>query len=159
MTPRHSSWYRKFTAIARCLAGYVLASIASGVIQVSFVLPPLELLGADSDRQIAAGIWLLLATLHSGIFGAPFALVAIVVAEWKGFATPVYYVGAGLAIAALGFLAQVSGHGFDQPLPSILYVLTAFLAAGLSAGFVYWSVSGRHAGKHLQLPPLSAAKG
>lgn len=148
MTPpvvKQSSWLSKLATIGRCTAGYLLASTVAGVVQVSFVLPPFELVAADSDRQIAAGIWMLLAALHSGIFGAPFALVALAVAEWKRAASPIYYLAAGFGIATLGFLAQISGHGFEQPLSVILYVLAAFLTAGLSAGLVYWLISGRHA--------------
>lgn len=133
-------------AVLRCLAGYILASLAAGFVQVAFVLPPYELVGASADRLTAAGIWLLLATLHSGIFGAPFALIALMVAEWRCFRGPIYYAATGFGMAMLGFLAQISGHGFAQPMMVLLYVLTAFTLAGVSAGLVYWLVSGRKAG-------------
>lgn len=135
-------------AVLRCVAGYILASLAAGIVQVAFVLPPYELVGAGADRLSAAGIWLLLATLHSGIFGAPFALVALAVAEWRCFTGPVYYAAVGFSMAMLGFLAQISGHGFTQPVMVLLYVLVAFTLAGVSAGLVYWLVSGRRAGAH-----------
>lgn len=150
MTPtvaQQFRWYGRLATALRCVGGYLLASIACGVVQVSFVLPPLELITADTDRQIAAGIWMLLASLHSAIFGAPFALVALLVAEWKRLVNPIFYIAAGFSIAVLGFLTQISGYGFEQPLSVILYVLAAFLTGGMSAGLVYWLVSGRHAGK------------
>lgn len=134
-------------AALRCLAGYILASVAAGLMQVAFVLPPYELVGADADRLTAAGIWLLLATLHSGIFGAPFGLVALVLAEWRRFRGPIYYAAVGFGIAMLGFLAQVSGQGFEQPTKVLLYVLTAFTVAGIGAGLIYWLVAGRKAGE------------
>lgn len=133
-------------AVLRCVAGYILASLAAGIVQVAFVLPPHELISTSADRLTAAGIWLLLATLHSGIFGAPFAIVALAVAEWRCFRGPIYYAAAGFGMAMLGFLAQISGHGFDQPVMVLLYVLAAFTLAGIVAGLVYWLVSGRSAG-------------
>ncbi|MCL4767823.1 MAG: hypothetical protein KJZ80_16470 [Hyphomicrobiaceae bacterium] len=134
-------------AIARCTAGYVLACAVSGAIQVAFVLPPLELVGAGPDRLAAAGIWALLATLHSGIFAAPFVLVGLVLAELKGLRSPAYYAAVGFGIAALGFLTQMTGHGFEQPIIVTLYVLTALVSAAVGGSLVYWLVSGRHAGR------------
>jgi len=143
----NGSGYRTLAAIVRCTAGYIAACAIAGVVQVAFVLPPLELAGADTDRQMAAAVWALLAALHSGIFGAPFALAALVLAEWRGLKVPIYYLGAGFGIATLGFLAQMPPYEFMQPVVVPLFVLAALLTAGLSAGLVYWLISGRHAGK------------
>lgn len=134
-------------AIFRCLAGYLAACVAAGLVQVSFVLPPHELVLAGADRLTAAGIWLLLATLHNGIFGAPFAILAIVVAESRSLKSPFYYAAAGFGISMLGFLAQISGHGFDQPMNVLLFLLAGFTAAGVIAGLVYWRLAGRRAGR------------
>lgn len=145
-------------AVLRCLAGYILASLAAGIVQVAFVLPPHELIGASADRLTAAGIWLLLATLHSGIFGAPLALIALALAEWRCFRGQIYYMAAGFGMAMLGFLAQISGHGFEQPTMVLLYVLTVFTVAGISAGLVYWLVAGRKAGSRGLRPASSISR-
>lgn len=134
-------------AVFRCLAGYVVACIAAGVIQVFFVLPPSELVFAGTDRLTAAGIWLLLATLHSGNFGAPFATIALVVAEWRRLRSPIYYAAAGFGISMVGYLTQITGHGFEQSVAVILYLLAGFAAAGVTAGLAYWLLAGRHAGR------------
>lgn len=139
--------YAMLAAIVRCTAGYVLACAVSGIIQVAFVLPPLELAGAGSDRQMAAGIWATLAAVHTGLFAAPFALVAMVIAEWRGFRDLTYYLATGSGIALLGFLAQLLGGGFEQPVMVTLYVLAACLTAGVGAGLVFWLAAGRRAGK------------
>ena len=118
-------------AVFRCLAGYVVACIAAGVIQVSFVLPPSELVF----------------TLHSGIFGAPFATIALVVAEWRRLRSPIYYAAAGFGISMVGYLTQITGHGFEQSVAVILYLLAGFAAAGVTAGLAYWLLAGRHAGR------------
>lgn len=134
-------------AVLRCLSGYIAACVAAAIIEVSFVLPPHELAGAQADRLTAAGIWLLLASLHTAIFAAPFAAIMIAVAEWRGLRSPMYYAGVGFGIAALGFLAQLSGIGVAQPVKVILYVLAAFSFAGIGGGAVYWLLSGRKAGQ------------
>lgn len=133
-------------AILRCLTGYLVACLAAAVVEVSFVLPPYELVGAEADRLTAAGIWLLLASWQTAVFAAPFAAILIAVAEWRGLKSPFYYVGVGFGIAALGFLAQLSGIGFDQPVKVTLYVAAAFSVAGIVGGLVYWPLSGRKAG-------------
>ncbi len=134
-------------AVLRCLSGYIAACVAAAIIEVSFVLPPHELAGAQADRLTAAGIWLLLASLHTAIFAAPFAAIMIAVAEWRGLRSFIYYAGVGFGIAALGFLAQLSGIGVAQPVKVILYVLAAFSIAGIVGGAVYWLLSGRKAGQ------------
>lgn len=133
--------------VLRCLAGYVIACMAASVVAVSFVLPPHELAGQGLDRLTAAGIWLLLATLHTAIFAAPFAAVALAVAEWRCLTSPIYYAAAGFGIAMLGFLAQISGAGLPQPLMVTLYVLAALSVSGVIGGFVYWMLAGRGAGR------------
>ena len=142
---KHARWPKTLTSLLRCLAGYLLASAIAGIIQVSFVLSSLDLAASGSDRWMAAGIWMLLAAFHSGIFGAPVAIAALAIAEWKGIYRPAYYVATGLSIAAAGFLAQLSSA--QQSIGVSLYVLAALSTAGASAGFVYWLASGRRAGK------------
>lgn len=133
-------------AVLRCVSGYLAACVAAAVVEVSFVLPPHELVGAEIDRLMAAGIWLLLASLHTAIFAAPFAAILITVAERRGLKSAISYVGVGFGIAALGFLTQLPGIGFDQPVKVILYVLAAFSVAGVVGGLAYWLLSGRKAG-------------
>jgi hypothetical protein len=134
-------------ALLRCFAGYLVACLTAGLVQVFFVLPPHELVFAGADLLSAAGIWLLLATIHSAIFGAPFSIIALAVAEWRRLKSPIYYAAAGFGIAMLGFLTQITGHGFTQPLPVTLYLLAAFTCTGVAAGTAYWLVAGRLAGR------------
>jgi len=134
-------------AILRCLAGYLIACFAAATVQVSLVLPPHELLGAEAERLTAAGIWLLFATVHTAIFAAPFAIVMIALAERRNISSFIYYAAVGLGIAAVGFLAQFRGPGLGQPQEVILYVLAAFFSAGVAGGLVYWFISGRKAGR------------
>lgn len=132
--------------LARCIVGYIVACIACAAVQVGFVLPPSELLIADSGRLTAAAIWTVLAALHSAVFAAPFALVGLVLAERKGIRRVGYYAGVGTGIAALGLAAQLVYLGLDQPLMVLAHMLAAFLSAGALGGLIYWLVAGRFAG-------------
>ena len=53
--------------------------------------------------------------LTSAIFAFPFALVAIVIAEWARVRSWIYYVIAGLAIALGGFGAEYLNEVAGQP--------------------------------------------
>jgi hypothetical protein len=70
-------------------------------------------------------------------------MVGVVVAERRKIAGSTFYVLAGIATSAVGFVIQhlseaPGGAGIVQP-----YALTAFLASGLVGGLVYWVASGR----------------
>jgi hypothetical protein len=76
------------------------------------------------------------------------ALIAIVVSEIFSLRSVVFY---GLAGAAIGALAYASLGGFD---PALLGIDSAerreveiMVGAGIVAGFVYWLIAGRNAGR------------
>ncbi|MFN0219813.1 MAG: hypothetical protein ACKVP4_13480 [Hyphomicrobium sp.] len=136
-----------FRTLARVVLGFVLACIAAGLTTVLFVITPNDLMAAPSpEKTTQAIIWGLLAATHSAIFAAAFALIATGVAEWLGLRGLVYYLLAGTGIALLGFYAQYASEVAGQPTIYNGYAATAFIAAGLVAGFVYWLSAGRYAG-------------
>ena len=137
----------------RVLIGFLIACIAAALTTLLFVVTPVELMGwlslDDGGERFArfALLWLA-ATTQSVIFSALFALVALVIAEWRGKRDWIYYANSGILIAMLGFLAQwasePTGQGWSVVNSS--YPLVAFLATGFVGGFVYWMCAGRHAG-------------
>jgi hypothetical protein len=133
----------------RVLFGFVVSCLAAGLTIVLFVTTPVELASTPSDAAVdtltANGLLALAAATHSAVFAAPFALVGAVLGEWRRIAHWTYYVLVGIAIAALGFLAQHLSEGSGDA--SILnnYALAAFLTTGFVAGMVYWLVSGQFA--------------
>lgn len=137
----------------RVLIGFLIACIAAALTTLLFVVTPVELVGwlslDDGGERFArfALLWLA-ATTQSVIFSALFALVAVVIGEWRGKRDWVYYANSGILIAVLGFLAQwasePTGQGWSVVNSS--YPLVAFLATGFVGGFVYWMCAGRHAG-------------
>lgn len=133
------------------LIGFVLACLAAGATTVAFVVTPAEIAGLDwstaAGRLSVAGLMALASAIQSAIFSAPMALLAVGIGEWMRQRTWTYYAVSGLVIAVLGFLAQYLSEAQGQPTIVNNYAFTAFAAAGFVAGFVYWMVAGRKAGR------------
>jgi hypothetical protein len=77
------------------------------------------------------------------------SFVAILIAEMLSLRSVLYYALAGALIGALAYFmtdiaARISGRGTVVPITQELQWLTA---AGIVAGFVYWLVAGRSAGR------------
>lgn len=135
--------------IIRVLFGFVVSCLAAGLTIVLFVTTPLELASTPSDAAMDAlvsnGLLALAAATHSAVFAAPFALIGAAIGEWRGIGHWVYYVLAGIAIAALGFLAQYWSESGGQGSIVNNYALAAFLTTGFVAGMVYWLLAGQFA--------------
>jgi hypothetical protein len=133
--------------LARVIAGFILACLTAGLVQVFFVMTPVQLLGSPSDvfaqRTGETGLLAALAATHAAIFASLFALIAIGIGEWMGIRSLPYYLLAGAAIAMLGFIAQFSSEAPGQPTIFNNYALKAFLTSGFFAGLVYWLAAGR----------------
>lgn len=137
--------------IFRVLSGFVIACLAAGLTKVLFAFSPAELSRLPpelaSDRlQLTVPI-----ATHLAIFSAPFALVAIWLAEWQRWRDWTYYVLAGLAIAGIGFAAQYNSEttSMGWSIANSNYPFVTFLTTGAIAGLAYWLFSGRLAGHHV----------
>lgn len=136
-------------SLFRVLFAFVAACLVAGLVQVLFVSPPSQMANLESPVLLEklgglAGLSLLVAT-QSAFFAAPFALVAIAIAEWQGLRSWVFYAMSGIAIALAGFLVLHMGEGSGRTFLHD-YALRAFLTTGLAAGFTYWLAGGRSAG-------------
>jgi hypothetical protein len=144
-------------AITRIIIGYVLACTTAGLAMVLHVITPAELLpltgDALTDRLAETASLAALASLHIAVFALPFALIAAALGEWFAWRGLVYYMLAGLAVAATGFLTQQAGELPGQATIANAYALQAFLVAAILAGFVYWLLAGRAAGSSPATPP------
>src|SRR5262245_7254434 len=131
-------------SVLRIVLGFVLAVLASGLVQALFVITPLDIAGDLSGRIGAAGTLALIAATQAALFSAPFAALAIGISEWQGIRAPLAYAAVGAAIGASGFLVQAAA---ETGAATILngYALSAYLAAGIAGGLVYWAISGRKA--------------
>lgn len=137
-------------SFARVLAGFLLACLSAGVVQVLFVVTPEQLLEGPAnvfvDRAGETGVLALLAATHAAIFSIAFALIVAGIGEWIPIRSPFYYIGAGAGIALLGFAAQFASEVAGQPTVFNPYAITAFLTSGALAGLVYWLIAGNRAG-------------
>lgn len=144
-------------SIFRVLFGFVVACLLAGVAQLAFALPN-DILSDDVEKLMSAAELAALAATHSGVFAAPFALVAAAIGEWQSIRTWIYYALSGIAIAIAGFIALYSGEGMGQPTIVNNYALMAYLTAGLVGGLVYWGLAGRLAGEPMEQAPLRSAR-
>lgn len=135
---------------ARVLIGFALASLTAGLVQVLFVMSPIQMVQLPSqaflERAAQAGVLALLAATHAAIFAAAFALIATGIGEWMRVRSLAYYVATGAIIAALGFSAQLASEVAGQPTIFNTYAIAAFVTSGALAGLVYWLAAGRYAG-------------
>ena len=107
--------------------------------QVLFVAGA-DLGGLSSGRLESLGLLVLLAAILSAVFAAPFALLAAGFAAWQQIRSPLFFVGAGLAIGLAGFFTQYVGEAGPQTILN-RYALAAYAASGFVAGLIYWYVA------------------
>lgn len=131
----------------RILTGLIAAYVAAGLVQALFVVTPWEMAGAatPAERLETASYFAGVAATQSAVFATPFAVLAVLFAEWQGIRSWVFYALAGLAIALAGFAAQYSSEGGGATIMND-YAFRAFLTTGFVAGFVYWMIAGRSGG-------------
>jgi hypothetical protein len=134
----------------RTLFGFMVACLVAGAATVAFVITPLDIATLPAelrpDRLGSAGTLSLLAATHSAIFSFPFALLAIILAEWRCIRSWVYYAIVGILIASAGFGAEYLNEAGGQPSIVNSYAIRAYLAVGFLGGLAYWLAAGRRAG-------------
>jgi hypothetical protein len=149
--------------LARVVFGFVLASIAAGLVTVLFVNTPSEVLAQPVTRlSRTAGETFELALLtatHAAIFGLVFTLIAAGLGEIFSIRRLPFYLLCGVVIALLGFAAQYVSEVPGEPTVFNNYALKAFLTTGFFAGFVYWLAAGQFAGRAPAGPTLEPNSG
>jgi len=133
------------------LFGFVLASLAAGLVTVLFVTTPVEVFTEPFERlpKTASETFdlALLAATHLGIFASVFVLIVALLSEVFSVRSLTFYLFAGIAIAMLGFTAQYQSEVAGQPTILNNYAIKAFLTIGFFGGFFYWLAAGQFAGR------------
>lgn len=132
-------------ASLRVLAGFILACLAAGAVQVLFAVTPQELVYAPDDRLSEALNWGLLTATQIAVFSAPFAIIAIIISEWQGIRNFAFHAIVAMAIAVAGFGLI---HATKSPTEASIvnsYAMAAYLTSGFVGGLVYWLFAGRWA--------------
>ena len=133
--------------LLRVFVGFAAAALAAGLALVLHADPDILTRGFGSnDEMLGIADLALKAATHIAIFAAPFALIMAAIAEWQRARSPWFYILAGLAIAAGGFMAQHVSEDIGQSTVLNDYAVRAFGLAGVVAGLVYWVIAGRCAG-------------
>ncbi|MBU2533677.1 MAG: hypothetical protein KKB37_13120 [Alphaproteobacteria bacterium] len=133
-------------AVLRVMIGFALACLAGGFIQVLFAVTPAELMVAGDERLGEAGTWGLLSATQIAVFSAPFAVIAILLSEWRAVRSFAFHAIVGMVIAVAGFGLI---HATESPAEASIvnsYAMAAYLTSGFVAGLVYWLIAGRLAG-------------
>lgn len=137
---------RLLSVIIACL----WSALVAGLVIVLFATTPAEILSAPTDIARDKISRLLELSIFSGVqaivFGWPFLLLAISIAEWRAIRTWAFYAIVGMAIALAGFMAH---YASETPADYTIvnnYALTAYLTAGFVGGVLYWILAGRFAG-------------
>lgn len=142
---------RFLSTLARVLFGFVLASLAAGLVTVLFVTTPVEVFTEPFERlpkTVSETFDLaLLAATHLGIFASVFVIIVALLSEVFSVRSLTFYLFAGIAIAMLGFTAQYQSEVAGQPTILNNYAIKAFLTIGFFGGFFYWLAAGQFAGR------------
>jgi len=140
---------RGLLAVAVGVLAFSLACLVAGFTQVAFAisLPEASAFFARDwiERVGPTAALVLFSTALSALFSAPFALVGVLFAWWRGIGGALYYALVGMAIAAGGFVALRAAELPGEPTIINPYALIAYLASGLLAGLTYGALAGRRA--------------
>jgi hypothetical protein len=124
--------------VFRVLAGFVAASVAAGVVQALLAVDAATAF-ATRDAAAASGLLILLATVQSACFSAPFALAGIGLSERMGLHRWVFFVAGG---GLVGLAAYAVAIGWADGPPSA-FPLIVLVSAGAAGGLVYRLVAGQ----------------
>lgn len=142
------AFFLRFFVIA---FGFLCAcAAAAAVVAYGLLMPELKAIN-PSQPEIWVLFWFVAAV--AGIV-TPFfifapAFLVIALAETFNFRSVLYYLIAGGLCGVIGYMlsdpgAHLAGTGTVQPLTKELQLVAV---AGIIAGFVYWLIAGRSAGK------------
>ncbi len=136
---------RSFVILFACF----LASFAAGVVvTLAVVLPDLSDLVLGPFEQGAFGLMVGFGALFVSVYAFVPVLLVIVAAEAFSIRAVLFYATAGALLGCVLYLnldgwnwGAVSVQGFARR------EIEVMAAAGIVAGFVYWALAGRNAGK------------
>lgn len=147
---------RIFVILFACL----IASFAAGlVVTLAVVLPDLSDLPLGTFEQGAFGLMVGFGALFVSFYAFVPVLLVIVAAEAFSIRSLLFYATAGALLGCVLYLnldgwnwGAVSVQGFARREMEIM------AAAGIVAGFVYWMIAGRNAGRWREPDPGGAPK-
>ena len=140
------------------LLGFVLASLAAALVVVGAVAFPdwseVDIGLDESTRTVLVAFGFIFV---SGFALVP-ALIMALITEAFAVRSLLFYAVGGAMIGAVCYLSVVPFDSESWSFNGIVHrELEVMTGAGIVAGFVYWVIAGRNAGRWRRLPPPSAA--
>ena len=132
--------------VLRVFFGFIVASLAAGIVQVLFAVTPTELVSANDDRLGLAFTWGLLSATQIAVFAAPFAAISALLSEWQALRSFAYHAIVAMAISVAGFGLLYATETPTEATIVNSYAMAAYLTSGFVGGLIYWLFAGRLAG-------------
>jgi outer membrane protein OmpA-like peptidoglycan-associated protein len=129
-------------SVLRVVSGLVLALALSAILGLIFRVPlAVWQPGEHPIRYITQAL------LPIAAFGLPFALAAVALSEARRVRGLVFWLFVGTLVGILGFIAVSGGPVDTRAAFQNTRTFFALCAMGFAAGFAYWWVAGRYAGR------------
>lgn len=136
---------RFFVILFACIA----ASLAAGfVVAIAALYPAWSNLAVDGYDATFIGYVITFGAIFVSFFAVLPALLVIVLGEALELRSALYYAAAGAVVAALAYLSAGSWDTLSLSVDGFARrELEVMAGAGIAAGFVYWAIAGRNAGR------------
>lgn len=137
---------RAFVILFALLVSILVAGLA---LAVGVMLPDWVTVTTDPVEHFAFFFVSFFATSLVGAYAFLPALVLIGIAEWLDIRTVFYYALGGAAIGLLAYFGSNVSAQLEETtdLPPVAFGLQLVAASGIVAGFAYWLIAGRKAGR------------
>ena len=141
---------RLFVIFFACIA----ASLAAGfTVAIAVIIPEVGNLALDPFERGVLGYVVAFGAIFLSFFAVLPAMVVIALGESLGIRAVLYYAAAGAAIAALSYMGSNGWNTLALTVDGFARrELEVMTGAGIVAGFVYWAVAGRTAGRGREPP-------
>jgi phosphotransferase system glucose/maltose/N-acetylglucosamine-specific IIC component len=137
--------YRLFVILFACIA----ASLAAGfVVTLAVLIPEVGNLALDRFERSVLGYVVAFGAIFVSFFAFLPALIVIALGEILGVRAALYYAVAGAVVGAVAYMSASSWNTLALTVDGFARrELEIMAGAGIAAGFVYWAIAGRNAGR------------
>lgn len=141
-----SLFFRFFVVLFALLVAILAAGIA---LAIGVMLPDFVTVTTDPIEHFTFFAVSFFATSMVGAYAFVPAVVLIVIAEAFDIRSIFYYALAGAAIGLIAYYGSNVSVQLEETtdLPPVAFGLQLVAASGIIAGFVYWLIAGRRAGR------------
>lgn len=153
-TDSQSSWPRYYRTLKRVLGGYLMACFMAGIVIGCFLTVPAV---SDPGSSLSLSDSMFLAVVHVGMATAFVVFLSFIPATFMIFVTELWaiqsravYLATGLVTSIVSLIISLlwsGSHRLHTPLRVLEMWGLMMCVAGLVAGYTYWKIAGRRAGR------------